>query len=259
MEEKNKRTYTAPALEKGFEILELLAEKQDAMSLVQISAALNRSKNELYRMITTLESMGYLAKEEGSDYYRITNRLFDLGVRVPPVGTFIESAYPILKNLSAEIFQSSHIAVESQDRMVVVAKADTPASVGFTVHLGHHLYLHESGSGKVLLAWKSPNVLAQTFERLAEQAPEYNFVELTKELQQIRQAGFALTASPIIEGLIDISYPIYAGSSDDIVAVLTVPYLKNKAAKLDIEQAQQIIATAANKLSSLTVAYAGSL
>ncbi|MFB1033975.1 MAG: helix-turn-helix domain-containing protein, partial [Sinobacterium sp.] len=41
------RVYSAPALEKGFEILELLAEKKAPMALAQISLELNRSKSEL--------------------------------------------------------------------------------------------------------------------------------------------------------------------------------------------------------------------
>lgn len=256
-ENKKKREYSAPALEKGFEILELLAEEQKPMSLVQISNTLNRSKSELYRMLSALEKMGYLCRNEGSDYFHITNRLFDLGLRVPPVGTLVEAAYPIMRELAATISQSCHIAVESQNRMVVVAKVENPGSVGFSVHLGHHLNLHESGSGQVLLAWKSDSQQVKALDKLAAENHNCDIKELKATLQEIRKRGFAKVKSPIIQGLHDISYPITAGDSSHIIGTLTVPFLKNTQSEVNIAVAEKYISETAALLSELSLSYSG--
>lgn len=255
MSTSKKREYSAPALEKGFEILELLAETQKPMSLAQISTTLERSKSELYRMLAALEKMGYLAKNEGSDFYHITNRLFDLGLRVPPTGTLLEAAYPIMRELSAQLQQSCHIAVESQYRMVVVAKTDNPSSVGFSVHLGHHLYLHESGSGHVLLAWKPDNQKQQTLDELAKLDKSLDRQAIEMSLDNVKKQGLAQVKSPLINSLEDISCPIFLGGTDVVIATLTVPFLKGNKASPAIIEAKKQVKTTANKLSSISLAY----
>ena len=72
--------YSAPALEKGLDILELLAKKRVPMTMPQISAELDRSKSEIYRMVAVLEDRGYLTRDESSEQFSITTRLFDLGM-----------------------------------------------------------------------------------------------------------------------------------------------------------------------------------
>ncbi|MEC4723965.1 IclR family transcriptional regulator [Shewanella sp. D64] len=259
MEISKKREYSAPALEKGFEILELLAEEQKPMSLAQISTTLKRSKSELFRMLAALEKMGYLAKNEGSDFFHITNRLFDLGLRVPPNGTLVEVAYPIMRELSAEILQSCHIAVESQNRMVVIAKLDNPSSVGFSVHLGHHLFLNESGSGHVLLAWKSEKSLNKSIEDLRALDNKFDEEQLLASLEEIRAQGFARIKSPIIQSLEDISFPIFLGGTKSVIATITVPFLKGNKQSPSISEAKVLIKSAAEKLSSISLSYSGQL
>ncbi|MFD2430642.1 hypothetical protein ACFSUK_26360 [Sphingobium scionense] len=50
-----------------------------------ISAALYRSVSEIFRMLQVLEEHGYIARAE--DGYRLTNRLFTLGMSQPPIAT----------------------------------------------------------------------------------------------------------------------------------------------------------------------------
>ncbi|WP_068546481.1 IclR family transcriptional regulator [Thalassotalea crassostreae] len=255
MQTIKKTKYSAPALVKGFEILELLAQKRIPMSLVQISTALERSKSELYRMIAALEQMGYLARNEGSDYYHITNRLFELGLQVPPIGTLTEAAYPLMRELSSTIQQSCHITVESQDSLVVIAKTDNPASFGFAVNLGHHSLLHKSGSGYVLLANKSNKQLAIAIKRLAQLDDDLNHTDLMTLIEQVKSQGFAKTKSAMVQGLTDISYPIFIGDTGTIIGTLTIPYLKDKSSSLTMAQVQKHISETANQLSQLSLSY----
>ena len=57
-----KAKYAAPALEKGFDIVEYLSAVSTPKSQAQIAQALNRSPNEIYRPLVVLESRGYLAR-----------------------------------------------------------------------------------------------------------------------------------------------------------------------------------------------------
>src|SRR5271170_6716179 len=120
------RKYRAPALEKGLDILELLAGSRQPLSLNQISSTLDRSTSELFRMVQVLEFRGYVAIAGSGDGYVLTNKLFAIGMRRAPTKDLIEAALPVMRRLSESIRQSCHLAVASGDQMVVVARVEAP-------------------------------------------------------------------------------------------------------------------------------------
>ena len=107
------RRYRAPALEKGLEILEFLAPRTRAMKLSEISAGLERSKSEIFRMMQVLEQRHYLARPAGEEGYVLTNRLFLLGMEHPPVKGLMETAMPVMHRLAEQILQPCHLAIPS--------------------------------------------------------------------------------------------------------------------------------------------------
>jgi DNA-binding IclR family transcriptional regulator len=67
MSTREKRRYTAPALEKGLDIMELLAQEAKPLSMPDIAQCLGRSKGEIFRNLRILEERGYIARANGSD------------------------------------------------------------------------------------------------------------------------------------------------------------------------------------------------
>ena len=69
--------YRAPALDKGLDILELLAAEEEGLSQAEIAKALGRTPNEHYRMLERLVRRGYVFRN-ASDRYELTLKLFGL-------------------------------------------------------------------------------------------------------------------------------------------------------------------------------------
>ncbi len=82
-EEVRRAAYSAPALEKGLDIIELLAAAPEPLSTRQIAEQLGRSKNEIFRMVFVLVERGYLSRDAATDVLTLSNRLFELGMRTP--------------------------------------------------------------------------------------------------------------------------------------------------------------------------------
>ena len=57
---RNKSRYAAPALDKGLDILELLASETEGLTRSEISRRLGRTVGELFRMMVCLEERGYI-------------------------------------------------------------------------------------------------------------------------------------------------------------------------------------------------------
>src|SRR3546814_10384805 len=104
-------TYSAPALEKGLEIIELLAAERRPMSTRAIAERLGRSKGEIFRVVFVLVERGYLRRDAASDELTLSNRLFELGMRTPRARELIEVAVPAMEALSDACGQSPHLVV----------------------------------------------------------------------------------------------------------------------------------------------------
>jgi hypothetical protein len=126
--EESELKYRAPALEKGLDIVELLAASPKPMPPRQISEQLNRSVSELFRMIAVLEHRGYVAMAENQSGYELTNKLFSLGMSRGVSKNLLDYAIPAIRALSDEILQATHIVVASDDQVVVIGQMDAPAA-----------------------------------------------------------------------------------------------------------------------------------
>src|SRR3546814_5506261 len=106
--------YRAPALDKGLDILELLASEPLPMTLTAIVNRLERSHGELFRMVQVLEYRGYIEQDRASDGYRLTDQLFSLGMQQPRIQNLVEIALPIMRQLTIAVEQSCHLAVHTR-------------------------------------------------------------------------------------------------------------------------------------------------
>ncbi|MHB8285907.1 MAG: IclR family transcriptional regulator [Caulobacteraceae bacterium] len=226
------RRYRAPALEKGLDILELLASNGAAMTPSQISSALDRSMSELFRMIQVLEYKGYIAPADSGDGYELSNKLFTLSMSRAPVRTLLEVALPVMRQLSDVIGQSCHLAVPSEDQMVVIARIENPGYLGFSVRPGYRRCLTESSSGVTLFAFQPRAVQAAWSARLAVGKPDA-MAAFRKRADTVRSRGHEQAASDFVQGVTDISCPIMTGEA--AVAALTVPYLRSASSPVDID------------------------
>lgn len=239
--------YRAPALEKGLDILELLASESQPMAVSAIVQRLGRSTGELFRMIQVLEYRGFIEQAGASEGYRLTSRLFALGLDQPPVKSLIEIALPVMRQLSRSIGQSCHLAIHSEGRIVVVARIESSEQLGFSVRVGYSKSLPLTVSGTILYAFQTAAIRTQ-WERLWEPAmkkPE--LLAFRKRADEVRLRGFESAPSSFVSGITDISAPIMRGEL--CTAALTVPFVHTTIAPMGEEDAATFIKGAAKEIS----------
>src|SRR6201984_3821544 len=76
--------YAAPALEKGLDILELLASVSEALTHSEIASRLGRTLTEVFRMLVCLEERGYISRNGPDERYQLTLKLFEIVHQHPP-------------------------------------------------------------------------------------------------------------------------------------------------------------------------------
>jgi DNA-binding IclR family transcriptional regulator len=241
----DKRLYRAPALEKGLDILELLAAEDHPLTMSAIVTRLGRSTGELFRMIQVLEHRGYVA--QGPDGYVMTPRLFHIGLKRPPVRSLMEQALPEMRLLADRIGQSCYLAIPSGAASSVIARTEANTTVGFSVRVGYRRPIHETPSGQVLYAFQTQQTRREwdgLFDPpLSDQARN----DLIATADMLRGQGFARTDSAEMPGMVELAVPIIRG--DRAVAVLTVPFIRIIDAAVDVDQALAELRATATRIS----------
>ena len=237
------RRYKAPALEKGLDVLELLATTSTPMTLTQIVNELDRSHGELFRMVQVLEFRGYIEQDPSADGYLLTDRLFSLGMQRPKTHSLVEVALPVMRQLAQDVGQSCHLALHSLGDMVVVARMESSEQLGFSVRVGYRRPLVKSASGAVLYAFQPEDVRRRWEKLLNPPLSEKELETWRANADDIRQRKVALTPSQFVAGVTDISAPVMRG--DIAAAALTVPFLEKLGPQVPKEEAAERVQQAA--------------
>jgi DNA-binding IclR family transcriptional regulator len=245
---EDSRRYRAPALEKGLDILELLASEGGPMTISSIVQRLGRSTGELFRMVQVLEYRRFIEQAEASEGYRLTGRLFALGMDHPHVKTLLEVALPVIRQVSRTTGQSCHLAVHSNGQIVVIARIESSEQIGFTVRLGYRRALQRTVSGVILYAFQNQAIRTQWERLLKPPLSKSELVAFRKRADEVRLRGFERAASTFVAGITDISAPIMNGEL--AVAALTVPFVHSNPVVMSENEAALCVKAAATQISA---------
>lgn len=251
-DEDDSDRYRAPALDKGLDILELLSGIDGGLTQAEIAKFLGRSPNEFYRMLDRLVRRGYVTRLEG-DRYSLTLKLFGLAQLHAPVRRLVSYATPLMRDLAVNSKQANQLSVFDRGAAVVIAQQEAPDYWGISIRVGSHISLFNTGSGHVLLAFRSDDeraLMIAEYEKHADDiAQPADFLE---RLNQIRERGYEVMPSAQTAGVYNVSAPVL-GPDGRAIAALTCPYIQllNIANAPVIDDARKMLVATAQKLSAL--------
>jgi DNA-binding IclR family transcriptional regulator len=236
-------------LEKGLEIIELLAREASPMPISAIAQRLGRSTNELFRMMQVLQYRGFIQQEPGGGY-RLTDKLFSLSMEQPRTRTLLEVALPAMRQLAVTIGQSCHLAVHSKGQIVVIARMESDEQIGFTVRVGYRQSMLKTTSGAVLYAHQNPDTRKRWVAMWEPQPSAVELASFQQRCESIRGRGHEMAVSSFVAGVTDISAPVMRGGA--AAAALTVPFVHSSPLRLAMEETVAHIEAAALQISGST-------
>jgi DNA-binding IclR family transcriptional regulator len=130
-----------------------------------------------------------------------------------------------MRDLAAHIQQANHLAVYDRSSVTVIAQIDAPGYWGISIRVGARVSLLNTGSGHVLLAFRSAEERALMIAEHEKPGDESDAREdLENRLAQIRQRGYEVMPSRRTTGVHNHSAPIL-GSDGHALAALACPYI----------------------------------
>ncbi|MGQ0708277.1 MAG: IclR family transcriptional regulator [Rhodoferax sp.] len=244
--------YRAPALDKGLDILELLAAQPLGLTRAEIVKEMDRSPSEIYRMLERLVARQYVLRSPEGDRYGLSLKLFALANMHPPLNRLINQALPVMDEFARQSEQSCHMGVYDRGNVLICAQVNSPRGWSFSVQRGTRVGLLDTASGHILLAYSD----AERYQRMrAEHTPVDGEVPITEEalqaeLARIRAQGYLERPSAQSFGVIDVSFPIL-GPDGRALATLTCPYIRriDRHVEPDMQSVHALLHKAAQALS----------
>ncbi|WP_339164902.1 IclR family transcriptional regulator [Siminovitchia sp. FSL W7-1587] len=213
---------------KALQLLDYFTEGETDLSLREISERSGLPKPTAYRLLSSLEYMGFLTKNKHSDQdvrYRLGLKLLELGGIVADQLELRKVAKPLMKKLQADINETVHLVVREGNEAVYIEKVESNHALRLYTRVGRRSELSLGSGPKLLLAYmpkqEQEKVISQmSFERFTDNTV-VDAEELLKKIEEIRSNGFSISYGEQDVGTVGISYPVY-NRKGSVVAALSV-------------------------------------
>jgi DNA-binding IclR family transcriptional regulator len=177
-------------------ILEALDSTRRGLNISEMSRKLGFPKSSVHVLMSTLEQLGYIQKDQGTNAYFLGLKAYAFGRGTMNNLSLAEIALPHMRALVNELKLTSHLAVLDKDQGIYIQKVESPSMICFDTYIGRRMDLHCTGVGKVILAYESNDVLKRFFAKKSfiryTKKTITSLRKLRQELNHVRELGYAI-------------------------------------------------------------------
>lgn len=149
---KDKSDYAIQTVEHALDVLEQFLENADEIGVTELSNRLNLPKNNVFRLLATLESRNYIEQDKFSDGYRLGPKNIELGLAVVKRMRLHRQSRPVLEALVRDCDETSDIAILRGSHIFYLDAVESNHPVRVVPRIGILLPAYCTAAGKVLLA-----------------------------------------------------------------------------------------------------------
>lgn len=246
-------TYHVQVLDRALAILDTLSAEGPDLSLADVSVALGLHKSTAHRLIMVLERHKLIERNSDNGRYRLGLKLFELGTKAVSKLDLRERARPFLERLMLETSETVHLCILDDSEVVYLDKVEPARSVRMASSVGRRNPAYCTAVGKAMLAYLSDSQVEAIVRKQGLRAVTANtitsFVELKKELNAIRERGYAIDNEEIEEGVRCVGC-VVRNFSGEPVAAISISAPAFRLTKDKVKSLAQPVVAAASALSA---------
>lgn len=212
MGKRNKSSYIIQSVTNALDLLEEFRGDETELGVTELSKRLSLHKNNVFRLLATLESRGYMEQNKITGNYRLGLRVLELGqVFIKHMG-LLKMARPVLEDIVNKCNETSYLGVIRENRVVYVDVVEATRPVRVVSRVGVGLPVYCSAVGKAQVAFESDDEM----ERALSGGPLKPFTPhtitdratLIAHLRKVEEQGYALDDEEYDEGIRCVAVPI---------------------------------------------------
>ena len=210
-----------------FRILEeVVAHQEKGLSYSEVVEKTALPKASAHRVLKLLAQTGYVRFDEELGRYFGDLKLSFLGAEVTSHFDLQRYIRPHLLRLQAETNHTCNLGILSGRVGVYLDKIESPQVYGIKLfsEIGKRFPLHCTGMGKVLLASLDARARAGLLTGKLEPYTVNTITQaakLSRELAQVRSAGYAVDREEITRGIMCVAAPVHDRDGQVVAAIST--------------------------------------
>lgn len=190
---------------------------EDELGVTELSRRLNLHKNNVFRLLATLEQGGYIEQSSANERYRLGAKCLELGETFCRSHSLLDQARPIVRSLAEEVGETVHLAQMSSFEVVHVDAHVYHQPILTPSRVGQRLPVHCTALGKVLLGL-APERCRKAYDEAVAAGREISprtrativdSIKLFEHVRTVAGQGYALDIEECEEGLSCAAVPVY--------------------------------------------------
>ena len=202
---------TIRSVAKAMELLQLLSDAGEAMTLTAISERAGLPKSTVFGLLTTMRDYDVIT-QHADGKYALGLRLFEYGCRASAFWNISSLARPYLEHLAEATGASAMLSTYENGHIVALDQAEGRDSLRIVSAPGARLPLHCTSQGKVFLSAMADHEAKRVLSRrtLEPYTPKtlVTWEELFRVMQAARENGYAVEEGEYRFGLCSASAPV---------------------------------------------------
>lgn len=212
MAKKEKAEYIIQAVSHALDLLEQFHGDVDELGVTELSKRLKLHKNNVFRLLATLESRGYIEQNKATENYRLGLKSLELGQTFIKQMGLLRQAKPILERLVKACNETAYVAIFKESYVVYLDVVETDLTVRVVSRVGSRLPGYCTASGKIHLAFMSEEEVDALYPQREFKVFSPNTIAtkdaLKKELRLIAEQGYAIDNEELDIGVRCLAGPI---------------------------------------------------
>jgi PcaR/PcaU/PobR family beta-ketoadipate pathway transcriptional regulator len=241
--------YIVPALSRGLALLEAFSAERPTLTLSELSKAVGLSRSSTYRLVYTLEDMGFLLRDKGNKAYRLGARILGLGFGYLASQELIELARPHLEALRDRTNCSAHLGVVEGTELIYVVRVPDRKALTSHIRVGSRLAAHATSMGRAILSHLPESEVRNRYAGARLEAyTAHTATDLDSLLALLaadRARGYIISRSASEEGIASVAAPVRDADGAVIAAInISTPEATLKGDELETTLKDAVLETA---------------
>jgi IclR family acetate operon transcriptional repressor len=216
--------YVVQVVDRSLNLLELLRDSQDPLSLDEISRYLGVAKSSSFRLLRTLERRGYVERVDHGRRYRLGPECMTYAGRLSG-RALAELARPHMRRLRDRFAETVNLGVLWQDEVLYLEMLESPQQFRMAAAVGSRSPVHATALGKAIVAYVPPEELEAVLKQRGLPALTPRTITslpvLRRELARTRARGYAEDRGETEPGASCIGAPIF-GPDGQVLAAMSL-------------------------------------
>jgi len=212
MVRRKKGSYVIQAVDKALDLLEQFNGDRDELGVTELSNRLNLHKNNVFRLLATLETKGYIEQNKATENYRLGVKSLELGQAFIKQLGFVRPLKPFLEEIVEKCNETAYLGIIRQNSAMYLDAEEANQIVKVANRIGSRLPIHCTAIGKAQVAYTSEEELEKLgiLDNMERFTPNtiVDKAKFMKNLKEVAKRGYALDNEEYDLGVSCVGVPL---------------------------------------------------